>query len=70
MQEVRAIWLLDAAGVILPEERKNELIEALDSKTPKLRAAFEAQLSQIRDEMVKDYMPPWKPPQTRTRFHR
>lgn len=66
--EIRAIWLLEAAGVILPAERGQELVEILDSKAPELQAVLENQLAKIRDE-VKRLMPPDEAPQIRKYRH-
>ncbi|TSC53556.1 MAG: hypothetical protein LiPW16_355, partial [Microgenomates group bacterium LiPW_16] len=66
--EIRSIWLLEAAGVILPAERGQELVEILDSKAPELQAVLENQLAKIRDE-VKRLMPLDEAPQIRKYRH-
>lgn len=50
-QEVRAIWLLYATGVIGSKEKTDELLATLDSKSPDLKAFLEGRLSDIRDEL-------------------
>lgn len=50
-KEIRAIWLLEAAGVINSEERLEELLESLDTKAPQLKDLLEQRLVEIRDEV-------------------
>lgn len=55
--ELRAIWLLSAGGIITPKERREGIVEALGSKAPELQEYLEGKLPQIRDE-VQLLMPP------------
>lgn len=50
-KEIRAIWLLEAAGVINSEERLEELLESLDTKAPQLKDFLDKRLAAIRDEV-------------------
>lgn len=51
--EVKAIWLLNIAGVIDDRQKLQDLRDLLDSKAPELRAFLDDRLVQIRDESLK-----------------
>lgn len=51
VEEIRAIWLLHASGVIDSDEKTKELIDILDSRTPDLKAYLERRLLDIRVEL-------------------
>lgn len=51
--EVKAIWLLNVAGVIDNQHRLEELRDTLDSKAPELKTFLDDRLVQIREESVR-----------------
>lgn len=51
VEEIRAIWLLHASDVISSAEKTEELLAALDSKSPDLKAYLEKRLTDIRAEL-------------------
>lgn len=51
VEEIRAIWLLYASGVIDSDEKTAELLVTLDSKSPDLKAFLEGRLTDIREEL-------------------
>jgi len=51
--EVRAIWLLNVAGVIDDRQKLQDLKDVLDSQAPELKAFLDDRLVQIRDEALK-----------------
>lgn len=59
VEEIRAIWLLYASGVIDSDEKTAELLVTLDSKSPDLKAFLEGRLIDIRKEL-QPFLPPEK----------
>lgn len=59
VEEIRAIWLLYASGVIDSDEKTAELLVTLDSKSPDLKAFLEGRLIDIREEL-RPLLPPEK----------
>ncbi|MFZ5933101.1 MAG: hypothetical protein ACOYT7_03465 [Patescibacteria group bacterium] len=51
--EVRAIWLLNVAGVIDDRQKLEDLRATLDSKGPELKAFLDDRLVQIREESLR-----------------
>lgn len=51
VEEIRSIWLLQASGVINSDEKVEELIEILDSRSSDLKAYLEGRLPDIREEI-------------------
>ena len=49
--EVRAIWLMFAAGILNSDERTQEIISILDSKGGQLKEELENNLPKIRDQV-------------------
>lgn len=55
-KEVRAVWLMFAAGVLQSDERVKNILEILDSKGGELKQQLEENLPAIRDE-IKHLLP-------------
>lgn len=51
--EVKAIWLLNVAGVIDDGQRLKDLRDLLDSQAPELKTFLDDRLAQIRGESLK-----------------
>lgn len=49
--ELKALWLLEASGIINSEERLKDLLESLDSKAPALKEHLEKRLVAIREQV-------------------
>ena len=54
--EVKAVWLMYAAGILQSDQRMSDILEILDSKAGNLKRELEENLPAIRDE-IKIFLP-------------